>query len=411
MPSSLRLNPEDFPDSRYAAELRRNTPGLRFAAPIEEEYRQAHLRRMRLRVRGWMLVGTGVTCMYGTLDLIHLGLRSFETALNGILLLALLSAMWFVYSEHFERRYLSVATFAVPLMCCGVAVLAVREFARGHIEQLILIPSLLLSTFFMAGVLFRGAIASGVAMVLSFVITALLSGIPEHSVFACTGLLIVSLVIATAVAWDTEQSYRESFLEARLVSELAALDGLTGVKNRRAFDEHLMRVWQQGQRDRRALAVMLIDCDHFKRYNDGRGHQAGDEALRRIARIIDRFARHPLDIAARYGGEEFALVLYDISPIAARRLAEELRLAVEDAAIEHDRSSPIAVMTVSIGVALVRPTPGHSPPEAIQIADEALYTAKRSGRNHVSILKRSSLRESHSAADEEDGAAGYPKAS
>jgi diguanylate cyclase (GGDEF)-like protein len=116
--------------------------------------------------------------------------------------------------------------------------------------------------------------------------------------------------------------------------------------------------------------------------------QAGDEALRRIARIVDRVARRPLDLAARYGGEEFALILYDVPESIARAIAEELRSAVEAARIEHDRSFAVPVMTVSIGVALVHPaSPDDSCMEAVQLADRALYTAKRSGRNRVSFLQ------------------------
>ena len=167
---------------------------------------------------------------------------------------------------------------------------------------------------------------------------------------------------------------------------MAARDGLTGLRNRRAFDEHLGRVWQQALRDRRTLIVMLADVDEFKQFNDRYGHQAGDEALQRIAAAIDGYAKRPLDLAARYGGEELAVILYDASRDMATDIAGQMRAAVHALGI-HDGSRRGRI-TISIGVAVVRPTLERSPAGAIQLADEALYAAKQEGRNRVVVLDR-----------------------
>jgi len=119
--------------------------------------------------------------------------------------------------------------------------------------------------------------------------------------------------IAAIVYRDVEQSYRRNFLQAALIGELVARDDLSGLMNRRAFDEHIVAVWHQAARDQRPVALLMIDIDHFKGYNDRRGHLAGDFALRSVAKVIQGFARRPLDLAARYGGEEFAVVLYDLA--------------------------------------------------------------------------------------------------
>ncbi|MDE2051617.1 MAG: GGDEF domain-containing protein, partial [Gammaproteobacteria bacterium] len=127
------------------------------------------------------------------------------------------------------------------------------------------------------------------------------------------------------------------------------------------------------------------DVDHFKAYNDRYGHQAGDAALRRVAQVVQRFARRPLDIAARYGGEEFLVALYDLGAEHLREIGEELRESIQALDIEHDES-PAGVVTASIGVSIVSPRPGRSPEGALQLADEALYAAKRGGRNGIRLV-------------------------
>jgi diguanylate cyclase (GGDEF)-like protein len=183
-----------------------------------------------------------------------------------------------------------------------------------------------------------------------------------------------------------ERQLRTSFLERGLMGEMVARDGLTGLKNRGAFDDHFPRLWQQGLRDRRSIALLLIDVDHFKAYNDRYGHQAGDHALRRVAQVVQGFARRPLDMAARYGGEEFVVALFDLSVEYVRDIAEQLRKSIQSLDIAHEDSPTAPCVTASIGVSVVRPKVGRSPEGAVQLADESLYSAKRSGRNCVMLV-------------------------
>jgi diguanylate cyclase (GGDEF)-like protein len=185
-----------------------------------------------------------------------------------------------------------------------------------------------------------------------------------------------------------EHAYRRNFLEDALISELVARDGLSGLMNRRAFDEHLLRVWQHALRDSRPIAVLFIDIDHFKRHNDNWGHQAGDLALRRVAQVIQGFARRPLDLAARYGGEEFAVILYDMTLPHIQDLAERLREAVQDlrSTPREATAGPTGIeVTVSVGVGVAIPSIGRTPQGVVQLADEALYEAKQTGRNRVVV--------------------------
>jgi len=129
----------------------------------------------------------------------------------------------------------------------------------------------------------------------------------------------------------------------------------------------------------------LIDIDHFKAFNDRYGHQAGDQALRRVAQALKGLVNRPLDVLTRYGGEEFAALLYDVNTGQAQQVAEQMRRAVLDLAIEHRASRIGSTVSVSVGVAAIEPEAARKPRGATQLADEALYEAKQRGRNSVVV--------------------------
>jgi diguanylate cyclase (GGDEF)-like protein len=169
------------------------------------------------------------------------------------------------------------------------------------------------------------------------------------------------------------------------MTELAQQDALTGVKNRRVFDEQLERLWQLAAGQECGIAVLIVDVDHFKAYNDRYGHQAGDRALRQVAQVLQKIVARPQDLLARYGGEEFAALLYDIDPAESEKLAQRMRKAVAGLALEH-RDSGARVVTISVGVGIVEPSLERRARGAVQLADEALYQAKTRGRNRVEVL-------------------------
>lgn len=168
----------------------------------------------------------------------------------------------------------------------------------------------------------------------------------------------------------------------RRLQALAEQDGLTGLANRRLFDDALAREAHRALRDKSSLALLMIDVDWFKPFNDFYGHPAGDECLKRIGAAIKRIVSRPGDIAARYGGEEFAALLPDTDEQAATAIAEEIRQAVLDLAIEH-RISPNGVTTISIGAAATADGAAAEPGQLLKNADRALYRAKENGRNRV----------------------------
>ncbi|WP_397459482.1 diguanylate cyclase [Pseudomonas asplenii] len=164
---------------------------------------------------------------------------------------------------------------------------------------------------------------------------------------------------------------------------LASEDGLTGLANRRQFDQTLAKSFYQAQSNQTPFALLLLDIDHFKKYNDTYGHPAGDECLRRVAMLVRNAVRRPTDLAARYGGEEMAVILPGTDLKGALLLAEDIRAAVDDSNIES-RSVELGRVTVSIGVAGGIPSPGsQGHEELLLLADKALYKAKQNGRNLV----------------------------
>jgi two-component system chemotaxis family response regulator WspR len=166
------------------------------------------------------------------------------------------------------------------------------------------------------------------------------------------------------------------------LQKLAALDGLTGIANRRRFDETLQFEWQRGQRDKTPLSLLFCDIDHFKSYNDHFGHLAGDLCLKKVAAVLTEHLKRPADLAARYGGEEFALILPETEAAGALLIAEACRRHLEGLQIENPAAST-GIVTISIGVATIVPSPDSTVEQLINRADQALYAAKRGGRNSV----------------------------
>ena len=166
------------------------------------------------------------------------------------------------------------------------------------------------------------------------------------------------------------------------LQKLAALDSLTGIANRRRFDEVLRAEWQRGQRDKKPLSLLMCDIDCFKFYNDTFGHLAGDLCLKKAAAVLTEHLKRPADVAARFGGEEFAIVLPDTDQSGALLIANACRSHIEQLGIENPRS-PDGIITMSIGLATVVPSRSGSAEALIATADKALYQAKNDGRNRV----------------------------
>lgn len=171
--------------------------------------------------------------------------------------------------------------------------------------------------------------------------------------------------------------------QADTLRRMAFIDGLTGLHNRRALDERLEVELRHAARNQQPLALALIDVDHFKLYNDHQGHQAGDEALRRVGMALQACMLRPVDLAARYGGEELACLLPQTDAGGAQAVGERLRAAIEALALPHPHSPVAPVLTISVGVASGPGRVDGDPQPLLRAADAALYAAKHAGRNCV----------------------------
>ncbi len=168
-----------------------------------------------------------------------------------------------------------------------------------------------------------------------------------------------------------------------LLETLSMRDGLTGIANRRRFNDSLNRAWRQAMRGATPLSLLMADIDCFKAYNDTYGHMAGDECLKAVAATLAGVLKRPGDLVARFGGEEFVVILEETDLAGAMHLAESMRLAVSDLGISHSGSCAANVVTITLGAACCVPRAGANADSLLCLADRKLYEAKMAGRNRV----------------------------
>ncbi len=238
------------------------------------------------------------------------------------------------------------------------------------------------------------ALASGSGILLAVGITKAMGVSPDWDLFIwhSGGSLIVNLVIAAV----QERQERISFLRGLLLEyesaererlntileRHASEDQLTGLPNRRVLNDVLLREWERASRSRKSMAVLFMDVDYFKRYNDSLGHLAGDDCLAALARAMQSALLRPTDLVARYGGEEFVMLLPETDADGAMGVARRVLNAIDACAIPHPASAVAPHVTISIGVAVMVPE-GKRPQNQIDAADAALYEAKGRGRHQI----------------------------
>ncbi len=382
---AMSQDPGAYPDSHYAAERRRIDRGRTFSPEFESEFIAARLLKDRTLIRASAVLALLIACsrfaIQGASGLAHGALLAELCAAE----VASLALLWLTWSRGFERSYLRWAEIIVPVRNATAAAHFAAAAALGQVELLMVLPLLIIGPFFFAGLRYRAALASGVMTAAAFASISAFA-MPGPVAARCALNLLIALAGSAIVARHFEKDARAGFLERYLIQELAQRDALTGACNRRSFDEHLPRIWHEAAQARRAIAVILIDVDHFKAYNDRYGHLAGDDALRAVARAVQAFIHQPGDILARYGGEEFAAVLQGVSAAQARLVAESMRRAVVALGIEHRGSRTCDSVTISLGVAAIEPSLARDCRGALQLADQALYRAKLNGRNGAELL-------------------------
>lgn len=282
------------------------------------------------------------------------------------------------------------------LYIAAVTAAAVGVFAQTTYPLLFLIPPAMLlvaSRLGHAGVALMVPILTLIAIVASLTghgPAALNAALDVEDRVQITQLFVFSTSLLSFWIASTESDRRRITEELQIsvgkLARLAAADGLTGLSNRRNFDETFAKEWRRASRSRLPLSVVLIDVDHFKAYNDSYGHLQGDDCLKRVAAEIASSLSRPADLAVRYGGEEFLLLLPETDAAGASLMAELVRSRIEAMAIPHEGSRTSTVVTASLGTATYDPRAAvvlERPEAMIEHADQQLYAAKRQGRNRV----------------------------
>jgi diguanylate cyclase (GGDEF)-like protein len=376
--------------SPFADQRKRGFRWLLFSDFVEEEFRQYYAKSNIQRGRLIPVLAIAVT-------LISFGVRLAEGNVTmslvlfdfGVLLPILGTTLYFSVDPRRHRLYQTMLAISTLLIGMFITSVVTRASMGGLPYYFAVEIAWLFVIWLILGLPFRHAAA--VALLLSA--TYLYGSYHWNFDFKETPFTLLMLIIVNGIGafccYQLEYAVRRSFLESKVLGQLAERDGLTGLYNRRSYDEYIERLWRQSRREQAQLTLMLIDIDYFKPYNDFYGHQAGDDALRAVADVISSSAQRPLDVVARYGGEEFGVLLYGPEHEYGRELPEQLRESVLALKIPHEQSAVHQYLTVSIGVALVLPGTDRSLAGAIQMADEALYQAKEEGRNRV-IVKESS---------------------
>lgn len=183
------------------------------------------------------------------------------------------------------------------------------------------------------------------------------------------------------------KNYLDLKIKNDMLEKLSMYDGLTNIRNRRYFDETFEKTFSEIKRDKKSLAVLMIDIDFFKLYNDNYGHGQGDETLRKVAKALEKTIKRASDFVARYGGEEFVILLKDINKDGVEAVANNLLNAIRELKITHEFSKIENYVTVSIGASFYNSSSDITKLELLLKADETLYSVKNSGRNNFAILE------------------------
>jgi diguanylate cyclase (GGDEF)-like protein len=377
----LPLAPSFLPRSRAVSEE---------LTALDQEFRRYYVHRMLPVARAGIGLGFLLTAVVCILDVYLMPAAFVEKAMplrifTTLLPLAGILGATFVFREHRWLPYMIAATAFVV----GASILIIGGIAMRTGAPLVS-WGLIYTTFnvyLVLGLTLRQSVAVGWPIFLVYLSMSLGFNAPMQKVAYGAMFLGFSNLIGTYASYLLERNAREIFDNRRELSRLAHTDVLTGLFNRRMFDQHLRQVWKQARRDDTSVAVVVVDIDHFKLYNDCYGHQIGDDCIKAVADAMAAAVSRPLDMVARYGGEEYVMVLYDPTPHFLRSFTRDLCQKVIDLDIEHKAAETARTVTVSVGAALSESPGSITPEQLIRQADDALYEAKSQGRNRAILYR------------------------
>lgn len=372
-------------------------PPLSFAEPLESQYRNWHTQHGRERVKYTMLPAMGLLLIVSLAGGPFRHLRETLFAPDqmpivdvlrfGVLLPTCIAMLLVTYTKLYSR-WLAVAAPVVSLLQSLCIVISDLLMYRQGYSLSSVLPMLVLSAYMLFGMMQAQATVTATTIVIAYGLTGWLAGLNSGQRLFDVAMSGVALVLGFFFYYSFSRTQRLNWFRNRMLTDSVHRDALTNIGNRRMFDVHIERLWNQAVRTRAPVALLLVDLDHFKAFNDHAGHQAGDHCLARVAGAIEQSARRPLDVAARYGGEEFAVLLFDVQRDRVEELCRELHANLAALQIPHPASSVGPYVTVSIGAACVEPQLGRHHDGLIQLADEALYAAKEGGRDRTMVMDR-----------------------
>ena len=361
---------------------------LKFPPELEVEYHDSMAPATRRWVRMSVLLALSTVLGFAVIDHWVLERPASPVADSirfGLQLPIVLMSLLLTTERRYKRWYVRAVTVGAPLFGIGTVVLATTAPAA---QVSLITGRILLAAFyiyFMLGLGYRRALAINCVLFAAYAVAAFAGFIEPRTATYNLFVILCANLIGGAGAFALERANRATFLEKRRLAETARRDGLTGLLNRAAFDERFAALHAQALRESAALAIVLVDIDHFKAYNDHYGHPAGDQCIRVIASTVRHAARRrPLDIVGRYGGEELVAVLYDASREHAESVARTLVAAVARLRMPHVTTA-VGAVTISAGAAVDVPVGPASLATLLKRADEALYAAKAAGRNRFIV--------------------------
>ncbi len=340
----------------------------------------------------WWIASAIAHLIFTPTILLYKKFQKVEHPLNlwevGLMLVSILLVSWTSFRYNYRVEYLLLPILIWTVSRCGkffasllvsvVSLIAIFASVQGHGFCNNSSPngSLLLLQSFMA-----------VFALTSLIVSAVTDERKEAQLLLVQSIenLESQVIERTAKLQQSETSLKQANLE---LEKLVNLDGLTQIANRRCFDDRLRIEWQRLSREQQPMSLLLIDIDYFKRYNDCYGHQTGDECLKTIAQALEKTLCRPADLLARYGGEEFVVILPNTDLNGAIIVAEQLRSAIAKLEIPHHHSDIGKVVTASVGITSLIPSPEQEPSILIAQADVALYRAKQKGRNQAVVFDK-----------------------
>jgi diguanylate cyclase (GGDEF)-like protein len=296
----------------------------------------------------------------------------------------LLATMWISRTPRWQ--YLFPHFMCASIIAVGIAFSVINlEVGFGlRYDALVLVT---VFAYFLGGLAPTFASATGLCLLGMHIYLSSSRGISfEQMAYESLFLLAINAV-GMISANLTERSVREAFWHYQTMTQLSELDALTRLLNRRGFDRRYAELWERAQRERKPLTLAFVDIDHFKSVNDHYGHEAGDDALRQVARVLNQQGDPAPTLCARLGGDEFISVWYDLGGPTAELLADRIPRAIEELRL-HNEGTPQGVLTASVGLAVCEPNQLAAASECMRRADRALYEAKRSGRNRTSLAQQ-----------------------